>query len=513
MGLMAVATLSSLLLTKGRAALGRAPALALAAALGAHLAAGPAMAASVKGPDTIADLVETLQDAVVNISTMQTTKAEKPENLPKLPEGSPFQDFFDEFFKKRGEGGGGSGGGDTPPGRRVQSQGSGFVIDAAGIIVTNNHVIDGAEEITAIFHSGARLKAELIGRDPKTDVAVLRVKPTKPLAAVKWADSDKARVGDWVVAIGNPLGLGGTVTVGVVSAKNRDIQAGPYDNFLQTDASINKGNSGGPLFNMSGEVLGINTAIFSQSGGSIGIGFAQPSNTAAPVVEQLLKFGETRRGWLGVRIQGVTEDLAEGMGLKEAKGALVAGVTEKGPAEVAGVLAGDVIIRFNGRDVPSQRELTRMVADTPVDSEIELLVVRKGAEVTLKVKLGRLEDGEKLMAAKAPEKPAEAKPQAALPKVLGLSLSVLDQAARDKFKIKDKVAKGVVVAEVQANTAAADKRLQAGDVIVEIGQEPVATPDEAQARIEALKKDGRKRALFLLASPEGDMRFVTVAVE
>lgn len=509
MGLMAVATLSSMLLAKGGTAFGRATALATATVLGAQLMAAPVLAASVKGPDTIADLVETLQDAVVNISTTQTAKAERPENLPKLPEGSPFQDFFDEFFKKRGEGGGG----DTTPGRRVQSQGSGFVIDATGIIITNNHVIDGAEEITAIFHNGTRLKAELIGKDPKTDVAVLRVKPTKPLNAVKWADSDRARVGDWVVAIGNPLGLGGTVTVGVVSAKNRDIQAGPYDNFLQTDASINKGNSGGPLFNMAGEVLGINTAIFSQSGGSIGIGFAQPSNTAAPVVDQLLKFGETRRGWLGVRIQGVTEDLAEGMNLKEAKGALVAGVTEKGPAEAAGVMAGDVIIRFNGRDVPSQKDLTRMVADTPVDSEVEVVVLRKGAETTLKVKLGRLEDGEKQMAAKAPEKPAEAKPQAALPKVLGLSLSVLDAAARDKFKIKDKVAKGVVVAEVQPNTAAAEKRLQAGDVILEIGQEPVANPDEAQARIEALKKEGRKRALFLLSSPEGDMRFVTVAVE
>jgi serine protease Do len=485
-----------------------APALALVAALGAPLVAAPALAASVKGPDTIADLVETLQDAVVNISTTQTAKVEKPENLPKLPEGSPFQDFFDEFFKKRGEGGGG----DNTPGRRVQSQGSGFVVDASGIIVTNNHVIDGAEEITAIFHSGQRLKAELVGRDPKTDVAVLRVKPVKPLNAVKWADSDRARVGDWVVAIGNPLGLGGTVTVGVVSAKDRDIQAGPYDNFLQTDAAINKGNSGGPLFNMNGEVLGINTAIFSQSGGSIGIGFAQPSNTAAPVVDQLLKFGETRRGWLGVRIQGVTDDIAEGMGLKEAKGALVAGVTEKGPAETAGLLAGDVIVRFNGRAVGTHRDLTRMVADTAVDSEIEVVVLRKGVETTLKVKLGRLEDGEKLMAAKEPEKPA-AKPEPTLPKVLGLSLSTLDKAARDKFKIKDKVAQGVVVAEVAPNTAAADKRLQAGDVILQIGQEPVTTPDEARTRIEALKKDGRKRALFLLASPEGDMRFVTVAVE
>lgn len=501
MRLLAVATLAPKFLS-------RTPALAAALVLGAQLTVAPALAASIKGPDTIADLVETLQDSVVNISTTQTTKAAAPENLPKLPEGSPFQDFFDEFFKKRGEGGG-----DNAPGRRVQSQGSGFVIDAAGIIVTNNHVIDGAEEITAIFHNGSRLKAELIGKDPKTDVAVLRVKPTKPLQAVKWADSDRARVGDWVLAIGNPLGLGGTVTVGVVSAKNRDIQAGPYDNFLQTDASINKGNSGGPLFNMDGEVLGINTAIFSQSGGSIGIGFAQPSNTAAPVVEQLVKFGETRRGWLGVRIQGVTDDIAEGMNLKEAKGALVAGVTEKGPADAAGLQAGDVIVRFNGREVPSHRDLTRMVADTAVDSDIEVVVMRKGVETALKVKLGRLEDSEKQVAAKTPDKPAEARPQAALPKVLGLSLAVLDQATRDKFKIKDKVAKGVVVAEVAPNTAAADKRLQAGDVIVEIGQEPVATPDEAQARIEALKKDGRKRVLFLLASPDGGTRFVTVAVE
>jgi serine protease Do len=499
---MGFVSVRNLILTRGGGV------LAAAAVAVAVVVAQPApvVAAAFKGPDSVADLVETLQDAVVNISTTQTAKAERPDNLPKLPDGSPFQDFFDEFFKKRGESA------PSTPGRRVQSQGSGFVIDPAGVIVTNNHVIDGAEEITVIFHSGARLTAELVGRDPKTDVAVLRVKPAKPLAAVGWADSDKARVGDWVMAIGNPLGLGGTVTVGVVSAKNRDIQAGPYDNFLQTDASINKGNSGGPLFNMAGEVVGINTAIFSQSGGSIGIGFAQPSNTAKPVVEQLLKFGETRRGWLGVRIQGVTDDLAESLGMKETKGALIAGVTEKSPAETAGLKTGDVVIRFAGRDVPSQKDLSRMVADTAVDSEVEVVVLRKGVETTVTVKLGRLEDGEKQIA-KAPEKPEEPKAAETLPKVLGLSLGTLDPAMREKFKIKDKVTKGVVVAEVAPNTAAAERRLTPGDVIIQVGQEAVATPDDVSQRIAALKKDGRKRALLLLASPEGDMRFVTVAID
>lgn len=487
--------------------------LAVAAVLGLAVMtfAGPAriaMAAPGKGPDSVADLAEVLSDAVVNISTSQNAQSERQAPAiptPRAPEGSPFQEFFDEFFNRQQRNN------SNQPPRRVQSLGSGFVVDAEGIIVTNNHVIDGADEITANFTDGTKLKAELIGKDPKLDLAVLRVKPIKPLKAVKFGDSDRARVGDWVMAIGNPFGLGGTVTVGIVSARNRDISSGPYDNFIQTDAAINRGNSGGPLFNMNGEVIGINTAIISPSGGSIGIGFSIPSNTAAPVVEQLRSFGETRRGWLGVRIQGVTDDIAESLGLKEVRGALVAGVTEKGPAEAAGIQAGDVILRFDGRVVPSVRELPRMVADTSISKEVEVIVLRKGKEETLKVKLGRLEESEKVAEKAQPTPKIEAQP--VITKALGLTLADLDTSSRERFKIKDKVAKGVVVTDVEAASVSAEKRIVAGDIILEVGQEEVKTPAEVLARLASLKKDGRKRALLLLANAEGEMRFVTVQIE
>lgn len=481
-----------------------------ALAVGIAVATVPAGAAPMKGPDSVADLAEGLLDAVVNISTSQnaggTRQPVMPGPTPKAPEGSPFQEFFDEFFNRQQNK-------EREP-RKVQSLGSGFVIDAEGIIITNNHVIEGADEITANFTDGTKLKAELIGRDQKMDLAVLKVKPTKPIKAVKFGDSDRARVGDWVMAIGNPFGLGGTVTVGIVSARNRDINSGPYDNFIQTDAAINRGNSGGPLFNMDGEVIGINTAIISPTGGSIGIGFSIPSNAAQAVIDQLRQYGETRRGWLGVRIQGVTDDIAESLGLKEAKGALVAGVTEKGPAEVAGIQAGDVILKFDGRTVPSVRELPRMVADTSISKEVDITVLRKGKEETLKVRLGRLEESEKLEKEKAAaSRGNQPQAQPTTTKALGLSLAELDPAARDKFKLKDKVTKGVVVTEVAPNTPAAEKRIVAGDVILEIGQEEVKTAEDVVKRIEALKKDGRKRALFLLSNPDGEMRFVTVQVE
>lgn len=473
------------------------------AALVAVVAAPVAWAGAptAAGPASVADLAETLVDAVVNISTTQTLPAEKQIPLPKAPDGSPFQEFFDEFFKNQGRGGSGP--------RKVQSLGSGFVIDPSGLIVTNNHVIDSADEIIANFPDGTKLKAELVGRDQKTDLALLRVKPTKTLKAVKFGDSDKARVGDWVMAIGNPFGFGGSVTVGIVSARNRELNAGPYDNFIQTDAAINKGNSGGPLFDMYGDVIGINTAIVSPSGGSIGIGFAVPSKTAAAVIDQLKQFGETRRGWLGVRIQGVSDDIAESLGLKEPKGALVAGVTEKGPADAAGIQAGDVIVKFDGRDVPNVRELPRMVADTSIAKDVDVTVLRKGKEITVKVKLGRLEEGEKQAADKTGKGPA-APPEI---KVAGLGLADLDGTTRARFKIKDGVAKGVVVTEVEPNSPAAEKRIVAGDVILEVGQEEVKSVADVTTRLAAAKKDGRKRALLLLANAEGEMRFVTLSVE
>ncbi len=472
----------------------------------------PAVAGPFKAPDSVADLTEGLLDSVVYIQTSQTTKAERqlpaptPGPAPKAPDGSPFQEFFDDFFNKQQQKNK-----EQPP-SRVQSVGSGFVVDESGIVITNNHVIDGADDIQITFQDGSKLKAELVGRDTKVDVAVLKVKPTKPLKPVKFGDSDKMRIGDWVLAIGSPFGLGETVTLGIISAKNRDIHSGPYDNYLQTDASINRGNSGGPLFNMNGEVIGINTAIISPSGTSAGIGFAIPANTAAAVVDQLRQFGETRRGWLGVRIQEVTDDIAESVGMKEPKGTLVAGVTEKGPADAAGIMTGDIIVKFDGHDVPSVHELPRMVADTSISKEVDVVVLRKGKEVMVKVKLGRLEEGEKL-AEKDKGNATAPEPPKVLMQTLGLGLANLDDGARSKFKLGDKVTKGVVVAEVGPGSPAADKRMVPGDIILEVGQEEVKTPEEVVKRIEALKQEGRKRALFMLSNGNGEIRFVPLSVE
>jgi serine protease Do len=318
------------------------------------------------------------------------------------------------------------------------------------------------------------------------------------------------RLGEWVIAIGNPFSLGGTVTAGIVSARNRDINSGPYDNYIQTDAAINRGNSGGPLFNLEGEVVGVNTAIISPSGGSIGIGFAVPSKTALAVIDQLKNFGETRRGWLGVRIQQVTDEIAESLGIKPARGALVAGVDEKGPAKPAGIEPGDVIVKFDGQDIKEMRDLPRVVADTQVGKEVPVLVIRKGREETKSVTLGRLEDGEKQAALTTPQNTPEVKP--VIKKTLGLELSNMSDDLRKKYKIKDTV-KGIVILGIDAGSPAADKRLNAGDTIVEIAQEAVASADDFQTKIDKLKKDGRRSALLLVASAEGELRFVALALQ
>jgi serine protease Do len=465
----------------------------------AVMASAPAFA---KGPDSVADIAAGLLDAVVNISTSQTIAGSKDAPAPKLPDGSPFQNFFDDFFNQKGQT-------DNTP-HRVQSLGSGFVIDPSGVIVTNNHVIDGADEISVIFDDGSKVDAKLIGRDEKTDLAVLKVEPPHPLTSVKFGDSDVLRVGDWVMAIGNPFGLGGSVSIGIVSARNRDINSGPYDNFIQTDAAINRGNSGGPLFNMDGEVIGINTAIISPSGGSIGIGFAIPSKTAVNVVDQLREFGETRRGWLGVRIQEVPDDLAQSLAMKGTTGALVASVTEKSPAADAGIQAGDVILEFNGEKVSAMHELPRMVADEPIGKEVKVLVLRKSGEQTVMVKLGRLEDADKA----ANMTPDDTKTPVQPPVItgpLGLGLADLSPSLRSQYGIKDDV-NGVVVTDVAAGSPAAEKRLQPGDVIVEVSQEAVKSPDDVSSRLDVLKKDGHKSALLLLANKDGDLRFVTVKI-
>src|SRR4051794_31430175 len=461
-------------------------------------------------PESFADLAEEIMPAVVNISASTTVEA-RGRALPQLPPGTPFEDLFEEFFNRRGQGGqGGPGGqGDSPRQRRSNSLGSGFVIDPSGIVVTNNHVIGDANEINVIFADGQRLKAEIIGKDSKIDLAVLRVKPEKPLKAVPFGNSDKMRPGDWVIAIGNPFGLGGSVTAGIVSARGRNIESGPYDNYIQTDASINKGNSGGPLFNMNGEVIGINTAILSPTGGSVGIGFAVPAATAVPVIQQLREFGEVRRGWLGVRIQNVDDATAEALGLKGgAKGALIAGVDEKGPAKTAGLEVGDVIVKFNGNTVKASSDLPRIVAATPVGKTVDVVVVRKGQESTKPVTLGRLEDSEKpqLANAKQPE------PESAARQALGLNLSGMTDELRRRFSIKDTV-KGVVVTRVDPNSTAADKRIQPGEVIVEVGQEAVNAPSDVTKRVDALKKEGRKSVLLLVASASGDVRFVAIGLD
>ena len=351
----------------------------VAAALAAAIVVLPAWPAAARGPENIADVAEQVIDAVVNISTSQKVDA-RIGNMPDLPPGSPMEEFFDEFFKNR-RGQGGPGEQDHMP-RRVNSLGSGFIIDPSGLVVTNNHVIADADEINVILNDGTKLPAELVGKDIKVDLALLRVHYDKPLKAVKFGDSDKLRLGEWVVAIGNPFSLGGTVTAGIVSARNRDINSGPYDNYIQTDAAINRGNSGGPLFNLNGEVIGVNTAIISPSGGSIGIGFAVPSKSAVAVIEQLRQYGEMRRGWLGVRIQQVTDDIAESLNIKPPHGALVAGIDDKGPAKPAGIEPGDVVVKFDGHDVKEMHDLPRIVADTPVGKEVDVVVIRKGKEET-----------------------------------------------------------------------------------------------------------------------------------
>jgi serine protease Do len=486
--------------------------LGAATALLSASAATPALA---RGPDGIADVAEKVIDAVVNISTSQTVEAKNEGGggrgaAPSLPPGSPFEEFFDDFFKHRGGPGGNSKGGDLQP-HKTTSLGSGFIIDTSGIVVTNNHVIADADEINVIMNDGDKFKAEIVGIDKKTDLAVLKFKPTKPLTAVKFGDSDKLRLGEWVIAIGNPFSLGGTVTAGIVSARNRDISQGPYDNYIQTDAAINRGNSGGPLFNLDGEVIGVNTLIISPSGGSIGIGFAVPSKTVASVVDALRQYGELRRGWLGVRIQPVTDEIAESLNIKPARGALIAGVDDKGPAKPAGIEPGDVVIKFDGKDIKEPKDLSRVVADTSVGKEVEVVIIRKGQEETRKVTLGKLDDGEKAQPASArgKDEPVE-KP--VTQKALGLDLATLSKDLRGRYKIKDSV-KGVIITNVDASSDAAEKRLSAGDVIVEVAQEAVSNAADVKKRIDAVKKDGKKSILLLVSNAEGELRFVALSLQ
>ncbi|HTN98169.1 MAG TPA: DegQ family serine endoprotease [Nordella sp.] len=463
----------------------------------------PAQAQQIQQLPTVADLAEKLSPAVVSIATTQKVAGGVQLQIPELPPDVPFRDMFEDFFKRQRPGG-------KPEPRTVNSQGSGFVIDASGLIVTNNHVIEQSEDISIILNDGTNLKAELVGRDAKTDIAVLRVKPDKPLTAVSFGDSDKLRVGDWVLAIGNPFGLGGSVSLGIVSARNRDINAGPYDDFIQTDAAINKGNSGGPLFNLAGDVVGVNTAIYSPSGGSVGIGFSVPAATVKGVVDQLVKFGETRRGWLGVRIQSLTEDLAEGLGLGKAQGALVAEVTPTGPAEKAGLKPRDVITEFDGKPIREMKDLPRVVADTPIGKKVTLKVMRDGKPVELAAEVGRLEDGEKIVAAATPE----AGVSADTADTLGMKLSIITDEQRQRFKI-DEGLEGAIVTEVDPNGPAAEKRIEPGDVITEAGQKAVKTPGDVTARVQDAEDASKKSVLLFIAKggKQSEMRFIAVRIK
>jgi serine protease Do len=481
------------------------PAVALALAstlLGAPLTLAPASPAFAQArPTNLADLVDEVADAVVNISATQTVD-DKDSATPDLPKGTPFDEMFEEFFKNHGM--------PQPRTRRAQSLGSGFVIDPSGVVITNNHVIGDANDILVIFTDGRKLKATVVGKDSKVDVAVLKVESDKPLKTVKFGDSDKMRVGDGVMAVGNPFGLGETVTAGIISARNRNIDSGPYDDFLQTDASINKGNSGGPLFNLQGEVIGINTAILSPSGGSIGIGFATPSATVVPVIDQLREFHETRRGWLGVRIQPVDDMIADSLKLGSARGALIAGVDGKGPAKPAGLMAGDVIVKFDGKEVKESRDLPRLVASMPVGKEVEVVVVRDGKEITKTVTLGRLQD-EDQKTALATEENGGTQPDA-VAKALGMEFSALNDEARKTFKIKDSI-KGVVVTSVDPASAAAERGLRPGDVIEEVNHQTVEHPGDVTRAIDSAKSDSKKPALLLVSNGEGEVRFVAVPVD
>lgn len=461
---------------------------------------------------SVADLADRLLPAVVEI----TIESPGPGGPPAAPQdnqpnsqqddqNSPFKDFFDDFLKRQQ-------GGNQPQQRMMTSMGSGFIIDQSGIIVTNNHVVEGAQTIEVHMHDDQILKAELIGRDPKTDLAVIRVKPEKPLPTVAFGDSDKTRIGEWVMAIGNPFGLGGSVSLGIVSARNRDINAGPYDDFIQTDAAINKGNSGGPLFNLKGEVVGINTAIFSPSGGSVGIGFSVPANTAKNVINQLVKYGETRRGWLGVKIQSVTPDIADSMNLGRPRGALVADVTPKGPAQLSGIEAGDVIVEFNGRPVNSMRDLPKVVAETEIGAKVPVKVLRKGKEVEVMAEVGRLEDGEKLAdAGTAGEAPAPAAP--AVVTILDMTVSSLTDELRAKYKTDEQV-KGAVITEVKPDGIAAEKRLEPGDVVTEAGEKTVDGAADISARVDEAKKNNKNSILLLVAKggKSSEMRFIALKV-
>jgi serine protease Do len=480
------------------------------AVLAALLFIAPAgLPAQASGPESVASLAAALSPAVVNIGTSRRIPGGNGVPFPDFPEGSPLEELFNDLNPNNGMG--------EERMQEARSLGSGFIISPDGFVVTNNHVIDGADQIEVFLTDGVRLPAKLVGRDDKTDLAVLKVETDRELPYVEFGDSDSAVVGDWVMAIGNPFGLGGSVTLGIVSARNRDIQAGPYDQFIQTDASINQGNSGGPLFDMNGKVIGINTAIIARGGSSLGIGFAVPVNLAKPVIDQLAEFGETRRGWLGVGIQEVTEDIAASLGRANNFGALVVDITRGGPSDGM-ILEGDIILEFDSKPIERMRDLPRVVAETAVGKAVPVKVLRDGTETMLEITLGRLEVGEQMIAEAqaatveplqpdAIEESATAVP--GLNELVGFEVAPLDPTARTGYAISEGV-EGVVVTTVTNGSDAYDKGFLPGLVIVEVNQKRIGSVDEVNELVGAAKEAGRPAVLFKVTDPTGASRFIAV---
>ena len=475
----------------------------------AFLLAVPVSEASARpAPESFADLVEKLMPAVVNISTTQKIKG--GQMFPGMPQDPQTQQQFREFFERMLPPGAAPPMGGEPMEQEAQSLGSGFIIDPAGYVVTNNHVIADATEIHVILSNDKKLDAEIVGRDPKTDIALLKVKTDKPLPSVKLGNSADSRVGDWVIAIGNPFGLGGTVTAGIISARARNINAGPFDDFIQTDAAINRGNSGGPLFNAQGEVIGINTAIFSPSGGSIGIGFAVPTALVNPVLTQLKEHGRTFRGWLGVKIQVVTDDIAESLGMKDAKGALVVEVTDKSPAQKAGIKVGDIILRFNGQEIGEMRHLPRMVAETSIGAKAEMVVLRDGKEQNFSVKLGELEEEETAVVnTETTEKLSQQDVETYT--VQGMGLAEMSDTLREQFALGKDV-KGLVIVALERSSEAAKRGLNFGDVVMQVGDTKTTDLKTFKGAMKEAQGSGRKFALLRVWRKDATL-FITLPSE